>query len=297
MKYIKRAHINVEKWDACIKASTSLVYPYSWYLDEICENWDALILEEDELYVACFPVPWKKKYGIKYVYPPFFIQQLGVFTADKGIQAEPFFTYLIDHFRWVELYVKDKIEGLTPRCNMVLPLHDHYDQLKANYSSNHRRNLKKATNAQWSIEKANTANKVIELFRRDKGKQYPALNESTFFSFSKICDLAFLKEQFVAYHVLDSSKEVVCGALFFVVNKRITFVFSGNSEQGRKGAALFMLLDHIVKTYQNTHFTLDFEGSEDAGLRRFYKGFGAVRQEYYFFKKHQLPFPLNLIKK
>ena len=63
MKYIKRECIDVNKWDACIKDSSTLMYAFSWYLDELCPNWDALIVEKEGRYVACFPVPWKRKFG------------------------------------------------------------------------------------------------------------------------------------------------------------------------------------------------------------------------------------------
>ena len=76
--YIKRKDLEVEKYDACIEnALQSRVYAFSWYLDIVADNWDVLVLDD---YKAVMPIAWKKKYFIKYVYPPLWLLELGVFS-------------------------------------------------------------------------------------------------------------------------------------------------------------------------------------------------------------------------
>ena len=68
--YVKRDDIDTAKWDSCIARSVNgIVYAYSWYLDIVAENWDALIGDD---YQAVFPLPHNVKYGISYIY-----QQIG----------------------------------------------------------------------------------------------------------------------------------------------------------------------------------------------------------------------------
>ena len=295
MKFIERENIDEKKWDACIEASSSLPYAYSWYLDGICPTWSALIIEKDNQYVACFPLPWKSKLGIKYVYPPFFIQQLGLFTIDKSIEITPFIEKVINEFKWVELYLNSEVSGVEGRCNMVLKLANSYEELAAGYSSNHRRNLQKSK--KLKLQESNTASSAVKLFIADKGSSFSHLKNEHYDAFSKVCEKASLLGKFQGLEAVDSLGEVICSALFFVTKNRIVFAFSGNSEKGKESAALFFLLDEIVKRYQNTNFTLDFEGSENEGLQRFYKGFGAKREDYYFYKSNNLPFPVNVFKK
>jgi hypothetical protein len=58
--YLKHTEIDKYKWDACItRASNSLVYAYSWFLDVVSPNWDALILDD---YTAVMPITHRKKY-------------------------------------------------------------------------------------------------------------------------------------------------------------------------------------------------------------------------------------------
>ena len=69
IKRIKHHQIDFVKWDLAIeKSSAPLIYGYAWYLNTITSNqWDALVVGD---YEAVFPMPWKKKFGIKYIYQP-----------------------------------------------------------------------------------------------------------------------------------------------------------------------------------------------------------------------------------
>ena len=77
IRYIKRKAINISKYNHCIStASNSKIYARSEYLDTVAENWDALVFDD---YKAVMPLVWKSKFGLKYVYPPCWTQQLGIF--------------------------------------------------------------------------------------------------------------------------------------------------------------------------------------------------------------------------
>ena len=87
MIFKSRSNINDVLWNKCIANSiNSLVYANTWYLDAVTENWDAYVWETEFEYTAVFPIPNKSKLGLKYVYPPFFIQQLGLFSTDDNIE-------------------------------------------------------------------------------------------------------------------------------------------------------------------------------------------------------------------
>ena len=76
--------IDFIKWDNCISnAPNGLIYGYSYYLDHMASQWDALVLND---YEAVMPLTWNRKYGIHYLYQPFLTAQLGVFG--KNIIAE-----------------------------------------------------------------------------------------------------------------------------------------------------------------------------------------------------------------
>src|SRR3954451_22070460 len=69
--------IDKQKWDECLYSSAMpFIYASSAYLDHMADNWSGIVGNDYDLIM---PVPWRKKYGIKYVYTVPFVQQLGLF--------------------------------------------------------------------------------------------------------------------------------------------------------------------------------------------------------------------------
>jgi len=47
IKHLKNSEIDIALWDECIsKSFNGLVYAYSFYLDVVCPNWEALVFED-----------------------------------------------------------------------------------------------------------------------------------------------------------------------------------------------------------------------------------------------------------
>ena len=61
---------------------------------------------------------------------------------------------------------------------------------------------------------------------------------------------------------------------------KIIFFFSGCDESNKHNHALTMLIDSIIRSFSETQNTFDFEGSDNDGLARFYKGFGGKETFY-----------------
>ena len=62
IKLINRKNIDDKRWNGCIHfAINALPYAYTWYLDNVCENWEGLVLDN---YKAVMPLVYKKKFGI-----------------------------------------------------------------------------------------------------------------------------------------------------------------------------------------------------------------------------------------
>ena len=88
IKYIKRKDIDDSKYNECIQGSNqSLLYGYTWYLDIVCDQWDVLVLND---YEVVMPIPWRKKYFIKYVYQPLWVLQLGIFSNNDNYFPQDF---------------------------------------------------------------------------------------------------------------------------------------------------------------------------------------------------------------
>ena len=63
IRRLKRDEINSEKWNKTIKlAYNSMPYGYTWYLDAVSKQWEALVFDD---YQAVLPLPFIKKMGLK----------------------------------------------------------------------------------------------------------------------------------------------------------------------------------------------------------------------------------------
>src|SRR5262245_52449819 len=103
LQYLHRSEVDTIKWDQCInEAHNGLMYACSFFLDHMAGNWDALVLGD---YEAVMPLPWRKKFGIYYLYQPFVTASLGVFSAnaiDKELM-ETFLNSIPAKFKLIEI--------------------------------------------------------------------------------------------------------------------------------------------------------------------------------------------------
>ena len=96
--------------------------------------------------------------------------------------------------------------------------------------------------------------------------------------------------------VSNEKDKLIAGAVFIFIKSKITFLFSGNSSEGKQKAAMFYLIDHVIKTYCNQDLILDFEGSNQIGLANFYKSFGSENNPYPTIKLNRLPKAVKWMK-
>ena len=139
IRFVSYSDVDKKKWDNCIRfARNGLPYAYSWYLDSVCEYWDGLIYKD---YEAVFPLTWNKKFGISYMYQPFFAQQLGVFSPESLTKdlIDGFLDKIPTDFKLVDIQLNtvnpvdhDEFE-VHERVTHHLDLDRRYDELTHSY--------------------------------------------------------------------------------------------------------------------------------------------------------------------
>ncbi len=303
IRYFKHKDIDKEKWDQCIGSSfNGNIYAYPWYLDIVAPEWEALV--EDD-YERVMPLVVRKKYGVSYVYQPYFAQQLGIFSRNilTPYKVHEFLAAIPKKFRLVEmnLNVLNKVESdgfkVYPQVNHELDLIQSYDALYKNYSTNARRNLKKAKESGSSIMKDIKPSGIISLFRENRGNDIPNLKDFDYQRLSRLIYTGIHRGLTQIYGVYTEYNELCAGAVFITGNKKSVFIFSGLNQEGRERRAMFLIIDHFIKENSNSHLVLDFDGSNNPDLARFYKGFGSKECSYLRIRRDNLPFPVRLLKK
>lgn len=278
--------IDKRRWDDCIaKSFNGNVYAWSWYLDIVHPKWEALI-END--YERVMPLTPKTKFGISYLFQPFFVQQLGIFSqsllsqdeVEDFIRAIPK-KYKLIRYRLNEYNkVDDDWDFVVRHRNIELDLIYDYQYLYNNYSKNTKRNLAKAESSGISLNRNVNANDVIQLFRANRGKDVKHWNDEEYSRLLDLIETAIYHEYCFIVGANDIDGQLIAGAVFMCSHDRIIFLFSGNDENYRDKHALTFLLDNTIREYAENQYVFDFEGSDNEGLARFYKGFGGKEVFY-----------------
>lgn len=302
ISYLRRSEIDIHKWDQCITDSPNgLIYAYSWFLDGMADNWDALIMGD---YEAVMPLPWRKKWGIYYIYQPALIQRLGIFSKQPLSKetSERLISAVFSRFKWLDYNVNFNINASAAsinyllRTNYILPLNHAHGEIYNNYSQACKKNLNKAYKRQCHLTNSLSARDVTNFYKKaysDKLKKY-ALNYKRV---EMLIEEAIKRGHCFLLGVNNTEKQLCQASAFFLSHNRIYYLFGAPNEKGRGLRATYFLINKAIEKYSNSEYVLDFEGSDIPSVAHFYQQFNPQKETYYNLKVNNLPFPLSLIKK
>ncbi len=302
IRLIENRHIDRQRWDHCISQSVNgNIYAYSWYLDQVADHWDALV-EGD--YDAVFPLTWKRKLGILYLCQPPFSQQLGIFSRGHLTPdtVQSFLEKIPAHYQLIEIQLNTH-NPVTPgnwklreRPNLELELIQPYEVLARDYSENLRRNLKKAAQTGWVIVEEPSPAMLVEIFRKNRGKDLSTLKEEDYRKLLSLVEACRKRGTVFILGAGEAGKPVQSGTIWLKSHRRIIMVFSAADSEAKAKGAMPMMIDAVIRSRAGTETILDFEGSEDPGLARFYAGFGATTFHYSLISRNTLSLIPGIIK-
>lgn len=291
IQHLRHNDIDFEKWDNAMNlCANRLCYAYSWFLNIVSPNWEALVSED---FNFLMPLPVKRKYKIPYIVQPHLAQQLGVFSAfeinDEVLQLFikniPYYSYEIN------LNENNKREEVICKKNYILKLKKPYSVLKNEFSKNTVRNVAKAKNRKVRIQK-NIALELYLDFYYSIEKEFISSEKTVL---QKLLTEGISREQVVLYGAFDIENQLIAAVCIFITEQRLTYLFPVSDNTGKQSSAMFMIINELIKEYAEKDVLLDFEGSQIEGIARFYKGFGAVNQPYYVLKKFRPSFLVGKI--
>ena len=294
IRFLRHNEIDMAQWDDMMSQCGN-IYAFSWYLDMVHPGWSALV--EDD-YVAVMPLTGGRKFGVDYLFQPFFVQQLGVFSLQTVTQEtlENFLEAIPEKFRFAEIRLNegncfvDEKQGVEYHRNTILDLNKDYVALRADYHTNTKRNLVKAEGNALRIVSDVAPEQVISLFRNDRGANLSKWGDREYDVLQRVANEALMQGKAFVVGVSDADDEMLLSAAIFMrTDNRITFLFSGNSTQGKEKQAMTFMLDQVIRQYAGGSMVFDFEGSDNEQLARFYLGFGGNEVRYPSYAYNHLP--------
>mgnify|MGYP003446364569 FL=1 len=289
--------IDHTKWNLCIEQSAApLIYAKTFYLDHLTDQWHGMVIGD---YHYVMPIPWRKKYFIRYAYQVPFIQQLGIFGKDKmhdesqclaGLQR--FCKYGDYPFNYSNNHI---FKNGVLKNNYILELST-YPEVAKNYSPDLRQNLKKASNHALAYKQV-SYEKAIAMYYELYHHKTPHVHEDLFLRFKSLCKLLNENELIYCREAINSKNETMAILLLLSDGSRLYNMMNSTTNNGRKISANHFLLDKVMQEFCSKNLVFDFEGSDIPGIKSFYENFGAKLQPYTSVHFNRLPFPLNYLKK
>lgn len=301
IRYLKHDDIDPAKWDACIeRAANGLIYAYSFYLDHLSTHWDALVLGD---YEAVMPLPWRKKFGIHYLYQPTFIAQGGVFgnTVDEEMVGN-FLQAIPKKFRLIEINLNPGNIFSVPTgfenlgTNYVLPLNASYQDIYSNYKENHKGSIKRAINS-GCIVKTNIAVDEIIAISKEQLRTVVTISDDHWNRFRQLYQYLHQLQKAVTYGIFNQQDQLLASGVYFFSHNRAYYILAGNHPNGKTLGASHYLIDRFIADYAGSNLLLDFEGSDIRDLAFFYSRFGANAEAYPVIRINRLPWYVNAMRR
>jgi hypothetical protein len=301
INYFEQKDIDKTAWDKCIEtAPNGLIYGYSFYLDNMSRNWDALVLND---YEAVMPLTWNKKYGIKYLYQPFLAAQLGIFGSNLDAEKiNSFLRSIPQEFPYWDISLNQgnlfslQDFRLYTRMNFILDLNKSYEQIYSRYRENIQRNSKKCLQSGCKKLVDIDVDHVIDLALKQMRSHSKTSSENAK-RFRLLYQQLHREKKAITYGILSGKDALLASAVFFYSHSRAYYILVGNHPDGRTTGASHALIDAFIRDHAGQNIILDFEGSDIPNLALFYSGFGALEEKYAAIKNNNLPFYMKWLKK
>jgi hypothetical protein len=294
IRLVTRQDIDHQLWDACIDNTTNgLVYAKIDFLDLMSDQWDAIVIDN---YRAIMPIPFRKKWGIRYVYQVPFIQQLGLIGTYDDTELLECLNLMQETFRYggYAFNFLNTTGVPTVAKNYVLDLTPDYQTIAKGYRNDHRRNLQWDRIRQLEYRKTEAVAETIHLYRELYHHKFQHVPRQ---SFEHLIRFAQRRPAQAIVREARENGKLLSAILALKDHKRLYTLVSATTEQGKKTAANRFLLDRLIREFAGNDLLLDFEGSDLPGVAEYYEGFGAALQPYSVIKWNHLPLPIRWFKK
>lgn len=295
VKIMPAQDIDPLEWDRFIDSSPQAnIYAQYWYLSTLSPEWYAVYFRKNNSVIAVMPYITERKFFQSYINAPFAIQQLGLYTKDETFPDIETISQVL--CQWLKQYafvnyrfnisntqhLERGLEKLSlqKQVTHLLLLNEPYNILYKNFSSNHKRNIKKAYKNGLTIQEDNDLDTLIELFKHSREGLAPIYNNLQYLHLKNIYRSGMSRNACKIYTARNPEGKIIAGGLFLFYRQSIVYVFGASADEGRLTGAMTAVFDHLIQTYACQNLTLDFEGSIVPSLARFYKGFGSKEHSF-----------------
>ncbi|MBL7924399.1 MAG: GNAT family N-acetyltransferase [Bacteroidia bacterium] len=303
IRLLQRKEIDAFRWDECISSSPDgQAFFYSWYLDTCAEQWLALVEGE---YEAVFPLACRSKFGIEYLYQPYFTRHSGL-IARKGSDASQrrlFLDAIPSDYKYADFCLHSSHHEIPDDAKseekqyQELRLSDSYTDIHDRYHENLIRNLKKAERKNLSLRPDYNPDFVVDQFMVHQKEKREEFSDADFHVLKRLMKEAgrHTSTQCLAVQAPDGT--VLAGAFLLRCRDRWLYLKGFSSPDGKKCGAMHFLFDRFIRSHAGQDLVLDFGGSSVKSVARFYQSYGSTDCVYLHLRINRLPKALRWLKR
>jgi hypothetical protein len=294
IRILHNSKIDKSKWDACIEADAiALIYSRFWLLDIMADDWYGLVAGD---YTAILPLPVKKKFGLRFVAMPPFVQQLNIAGKYDGAVLKAFekeilqFSSLIE-FSTASNHLLPEMKAVK-RMNYILPLDGGYEAILDRYTAPCRKNLAKAARRGCELCEDISINDVLSFYSSAYGNR-SAYTAQHLGAMRQLLDYAVQQRHCILSGVRDGEGRLVYAGALLDDGRRLYYILGAPNEKGREMRATYFFIDRMIERFAGKRTLFDFEGSDIPSVAQFYQTFSPDIQHYYRFYINRYPSPLK----
>lgn len=238
---------------------------------------------------------------MKYIYQPFYTQQLGVFSreyVDPDLIREMLrilykkFRFAGMNFNAKNLVGEEKPFLVDDKSNYVIKLDWEYERQHKVFSTNTKRNVRKSQEYDDLVDLKVPVQELVRLKREnDVIKRSEEDYRWLIKLFETIQDRGLGK-----IYAVRKGDEVISAAFFAFSKTRAIYLLSASSPTGKERRGMFRVVDAFIRDHAESGTILDFEGSNIPSVARFFSGFGAQADIYQGVSFSRLPGTLNKLR-
>jgi hypothetical protein len=301
IQHLKNSEINFVKWDNCINNShNGNIYAFSWYLDIICEEWEALV---DDDYQSVMPLLITKKAGLPVTFTSSLATQLGVYSTDILSQEK------VDYFvrRLAEIYQAfdinlNKFNQVDPglfkqkkKSTFEFDIIGDYQTIKERYSPVVQSSIQYAGDQKVNIVKGLLPNDFLKFVSRKGVISSTKIRNNELVKLRRIIAFVMrhgLGEILAAYGPYN---ELIAAIFFLKSNRKINLLYSGVTKEGIQLKAMERILDNYIHRHAGQNLTLNFENLNIPDKEDFCKGFGGKKFHFTYIKNYSVPWYFKIL--
>jgi hypothetical protein len=299
--YLMHTEINTDAWDKCIAGSfNGTLYAHSWYLDLICERWDALV--EDQ-YKSVMPLIIKRHWGQEIIDLPVFAHELGIFSKEPihAAKTQNFIDTIPDRFRYYRIllnkYNPHEPENINVRMHkkFELDLIKPYHKLAGDFKPVLRTRLNITMARKYNLVKGLSTNDLIG-FITDRGiRVEKAVSRQNFLLLRMIIAGLIRHKSGELFGIYNDHNQLTSVALLSWFMNRLYLQFQVTATDQVQDFPHLFLIDRLLEKYAETNSTLSFEYPAELLNPDLFTDFAASESHLVEITCNKLPFYFKLL--